>query len=295
MSNENFNWLRAHNRDRYIANLMFKEPARSLLMALHRFDLELAHIPYQVSEPILGEIRLQWWRDQISGYNAHKTRIDHPLGPALQNLLSAHRAPYHCFLAMIDARGFDLTPQAQMQDQQALKIYAQKLYGSLFQIAAALTNTSLSSDLIALCQKAGEVYGICEILKRLPVDYHHERFFLPQDALYTKAETTQPPTGDIAPASPAAPTPEQLRGAYIATCQKLRRDYAALRPKLKSLAPAQRRVFALTALVPAYLDAMDKLSRDENASDMLIKHIPQINPLRQFCSVWLVKYGNFPQ
>ena len=38
---------------------------RDALFALLAFDLELAKTRTVVSEPLLGEIRLQWWQDAI--------------------------------------------------------------------------------------------------------------------------------------------------------------------------------------------------------------------------------------
>ena len=65
-----FETVRAHNPDRYLTALMAPRRVRGSLMALYAFNAELARIPALVSEPALGEIRLQWWRDAVDHMDA---------------------------------------------------------------------------------------------------------------------------------------------------------------------------------------------------------------------------------
>ena len=58
--------VRAADRDRYISALLAPADRRLDLMTLYAFDAELARIATTVSEPLLGEIRLQWWRDALA-------------------------------------------------------------------------------------------------------------------------------------------------------------------------------------------------------------------------------------
>ena len=51
--------------DRYVSALFAPGACREHLFALYAFNVELARIGDQVSEPQLGEIRLQWWRDAL--------------------------------------------------------------------------------------------------------------------------------------------------------------------------------------------------------------------------------------
>ena len=55
--------VRRRDRDRYLSVLYAPAPLRAALFALHGFDLELAGIALGTSEPMIGEIRLAWWRD----------------------------------------------------------------------------------------------------------------------------------------------------------------------------------------------------------------------------------------
>lgn len=66
--------VRRYDPDRYFCDLMAPPEHREALFALHAFELELARIPERVSEPILGAIRLQWWRESLNGIVAQTPR-----------------------------------------------------------------------------------------------------------------------------------------------------------------------------------------------------------------------------
>ena len=55
-----------------------REPVRAgrpaaHLFALYAFNLEIARVREPVSEPMPGEIRLQWWRDALVGAAAARS------------------------------------------------------------------------------------------------------------------------------------------------------------------------------------------------------------------------------
>ena len=51
--------------DRYYAALFAPAAVRDDLIALAAFCGEIARIGRQVSEPVMGEIRITWWRDAL--------------------------------------------------------------------------------------------------------------------------------------------------------------------------------------------------------------------------------------
>lgn len=57
--------VRERDFDRYLATLYAPAPARAGLFALHALDLELAEVVRTTTEPMLGQIRLAWWREQL--------------------------------------------------------------------------------------------------------------------------------------------------------------------------------------------------------------------------------------
>src|SRR6201999_425186 len=59
--------VRAHDFARYASTLFVSPPQRRALLALYAFNTEVCRIPDQVSQPLPGEMRLQWWSDVLAG------------------------------------------------------------------------------------------------------------------------------------------------------------------------------------------------------------------------------------
>jgi len=71
--------VRMRDEDRWLAAQYAPEKERSALIALYAFHCELRKIPGAVSEPPLGEIRLQWWREALQEIRDDKAPRAHPV------------------------------------------------------------------------------------------------------------------------------------------------------------------------------------------------------------------------
>lgn len=71
--------VRARDEDRWLAAGYAAAADARRLVALYAFHCELRRIPAAVSEPPLGEIRLQWQRDALARIRAGKSPGDHPV------------------------------------------------------------------------------------------------------------------------------------------------------------------------------------------------------------------------
>lgn len=60
------NEVRTHDRDRWLATLWMPAAARPAVTAIFALDLVLARIVATTSEPVIGLIRLAWWRDALA-------------------------------------------------------------------------------------------------------------------------------------------------------------------------------------------------------------------------------------
>jgi hypothetical protein len=95
--------------DRYLAALLSPRRARQDLVALAAFFGEMAHIPRAVSDPIIGEIRLQWWRDALANVRAGAA-TGSPVADALGRAIVRHALPEELLLSVIDGRARGLDP-----------------------------------------------------------------------------------------------------------------------------------------------------------------------------------------
>src|SRR5688572_10380433 len=82
--------VREHDQDRYIASLYAPEAQRPALFALYAFSHEISRVRALVSEPLPGEVRLQWWRDLLEG-EAKGEPQGHPVAAALLDAVARYR------------------------------------------------------------------------------------------------------------------------------------------------------------------------------------------------------------
>ncbi len=55
-----------NDRDRFQTALFAPARHREALFALYAFNYEIARVRETITEPMLGQIRLQWWREVIA-------------------------------------------------------------------------------------------------------------------------------------------------------------------------------------------------------------------------------------
>ena len=68
--------------------LFVPQALRPHIHALYAFSLEIARVREIVSEPLLGEIRFQWWRDALDGTGEAGAKAN-PIAAALLDTISS--------------------------------------------------------------------------------------------------------------------------------------------------------------------------------------------------------------
>lgn len=110
--------IRRVDPDRWLSSRFVADPAaRADLMALYAFDHELARAPKVASNPLLGEIRLTWWREVLDEVFEARPVRQHPTAQAMAAVIPRRglaRAPLE---AMIEARyrELDSTPMTELE------------------------------------------------------------------------------------------------------------------------------------------------------------------------------------
>lgn len=176
--------LRQRDPERYGASLYLPQPARKAIITLYAFNAEIAGIASRVSEPLPGEIRLQWWRD-VLGVGDPKDGVagaGSPLSQALLGVIEAHDLPLKLFADLIDARVFDLYHDP-MPDQGSFEGYLGETRASLFNVAGRCVGGEFSPQLAEAAGHAGMAYGIMELLANLARDRASERIYIPSERL----------------------------------------------------------------------------------------------------------------
>src|SRR5882672_10013553 len=128
--------LRRLDHDRYLTTLFAPAAARPRLIALYAFNTEVARVGETVSEPIIGQMRLQWWRDAIAEAASGRPPRKHPVVAGLVDVLASGATPAD-FEPLLVAREQDLDEGAPA-DLAALEAYAEATSATLVRLAARL-------------------------------------------------------------------------------------------------------------------------------------------------------------
>ncbi len=153
--------VRRFDPDRYFSALFAPAPVRPLLFALYAFNHELARIAEVVRDPMMGDIRLQWWRETLQQAREGRPRA-HDVAGALSDLFSRLDLPLQLFDAMLDARAFDSSPEP-FADDAARDAYLDATSGTLMRLAARVLGVGAAQD--ALAGEAGLAYGLAGLIR----------------------------------------------------------------------------------------------------------------------------------
>ncbi len=164
--------------------LLAKPAARPALFALYAFNYEIAKTREVVTETTLGLIRLQWWRDALTGMFEGKTSPKHQVMEPLAEAIGKFGLSKELLEALIYGREFDLEDRLP-SSLQGMANYADYTSTPLLKLAARMTGDTASDDVF---QRVGTAYALTGILRATPLHLVQRRCYLPEDLLH-KAET----------------------------------------------------------------------------------------------------------
>lgn len=119
--------------DRFAAVLAVPLAAREVLLPIYAFNVEVARAPWVASEPMIGEMRLQWWRDALEEIEDGKPVRKHEVTTPLAGVLDADGALV--LDKLIQARRWDLYTEA-FEDADHFSDYLNATGGGLMWTAA---------------------------------------------------------------------------------------------------------------------------------------------------------------
>ena len=253
---------RSGDPDRALAALFAPREARAGLLALYALNVELARIAEQVSEPELGAIRLQWWREALERA-AKGEATGHPVADALGATLRKRKLSLARIAALIDTRAFDIATKI-MPDWNALEAYLKGTAGALFALGAESLGAG-GPSLEPASSQAGLAYGLTGLMRALPVHAASGRVYLPADALMRHGTSSERVL--------AGTTGEGLLAVLAALRRKAKDALGEARRHVAQLDPSAQAAFLPLCLVEPYLAALGKRGRDP------LREIADINPL----------------
>ena len=170
--------LRRHDRDRYLTGLFAPAARREALFALYAFNLEVARTAEAVSEPMLGQIRLQWWREALDEIYAGRPRR-HEVTLPLAAAVRTHGLTRRHFEALIDARAFDLDEEAP-ETMARLEAYAEATSAGLVLLALEVLGAEGEASRAA-GRHVGIAWALTGLLRAVPFHARLKRLYLPRE------------------------------------------------------------------------------------------------------------------
>jgi 15-cis-phytoene synthase len=263
---------RNYEPERYLAATLAPAQHRNALIALAAFAGDLRRIPATVKEPMLGEIRLQWWRDSLETL-ATGGRTSAPIADALGDAIAAYGLPVPVLMAMTEVRAFDLYGDA-MPDQAALDGYLAKTEAAPFELALRVLGAP-AGHAGALALAAGRAFGLTRLLAMLPAYLSRECTPLPATLLAQHEITSEILSrGEMTVA---------VRPLIDALAVDISATVATLRPQIGALPRAQRTALLPLATVAAYLRACRADTRQP------LRDIADLAPLNR---VWRIGWAH---
>ena len=171
--------MRRHDRDRFQTALFAPAARREALFALYAFNYEIARVRERVTEPMLGQMRLQWWRENIAAAFAGGPVRNHPVVEALTATIRDIALTRGHFDRMIDAREADLADEPP-GSLAALEEYAEATSVRLVYLALeALEVRDPTAGEAA--HHIGIAYALAGLLRAMPFHARAGRCLIPAE------------------------------------------------------------------------------------------------------------------
>jgi len=172
--------VRSHDFARYASTLFVPAAERRALLALYAFNVEIVRVRDQVTQPLPGEIRLQWWTDMLEGH-VHGSAEGNPVAAELLAAIRGHDLPVEPLLRLVEEHQFDLYNDP-MPTMAALEGYLAGTCSALFALAAQVA-AGPSSAIDHLARHAGLAQGMAQVIANLPRDASRRQLFVPRELL----------------------------------------------------------------------------------------------------------------
>ncbi|WP_342075873.1 squalene/phytoene synthase family protein [Yoonia sp. SS1-5] len=147
--------------ERFRAAMAAPLPARRILFPLYAFNVEVARAPWVTEEPMIAEMRLQWWRDALEEIAAQGNVRRHDVVDALADVLDPPGAA--ALDRLVAARRWDIYKDP-FEDPAHFDDYINATSGALMWTAARLLGEAEESVVAPF----GYAVGVANFFRAIP-------------------------------------------------------------------------------------------------------------------------------
>jgi phytoene synthase len=155
--------VRRGDPDRFLAVMAAPLALRGPLFVLYAFNLEVARAPWVTREPMIAEMRLQFWADVLDEAAGDATPRAHEVAGPLAELIRARDVPVQLLTGLVAARRFDIGTDGHAS-REAFDRYLDQTSGNL--VAAALCIAGVRDPSVAA--DAGWAFGLAALFRAVP-------------------------------------------------------------------------------------------------------------------------------
>jgi phytoene synthase len=257
--------VRTHDFARYASTLFVATDLRRALLALYAFNAEISRVREHVTQPLSGEVRMQWWTDMLAGAG-HGGVEGNPVAAELLLTIRNFHLPVEPLTRLIEEHQFDLYNDP-MPSMAALEGYINDTAAALFMLAAGIAARP-SPEIEHLARHAGLAQGFAQVIANLPLDASRRQLFVPQQVLQRHGS-------DIGEVFAGKQTP-RLRAAIDQLLGDARTHLDTAFELLAVVPPEVRPIFLPLALVARDLVRMSRADADP--------FVPRVTP--RFSNLW---------
>ena len=204
--------VRRVDPDRWLATRFIADPrARADVIALYGLNYELARVAGGVSNALMGEIRLTWWREAMEEIAVGKPPRKHPNVEAL----AASGFDPSALAVLTDARFVDLD-EGPLKDEAAVLAYIDGTAGALAVLAARRLDSRADPHAVKGAARAWGLAGLLRLKQagrsRLPEDWTQEQV---KQRVQTQLRAARGEVKRLPVAAFPAVAPAALARAYV--------------------------------------------------------------------------------
>ena len=167
------NLVRRGDYDRFLAIMSAPIKKRGALFIIFAFNLEVVRAPWVTKEPMISEMRLQWWLDSINEIYEGNTVKKHEVISPLAKLIKDQDLPKDLFINLINARRWDIYKKPHVH-AFAFDDYIMATSGNLMALACLAIGMPISD--LNSAKEYGYGDGVARLFVAIPILEENNRY-----------------------------------------------------------------------------------------------------------------------
>ncbi|MEM9988096.1 MAG: squalene/phytoene synthase family protein, partial [Pseudomonadota bacterium] len=153
--------------DHLLALPFMPEDKRAGALSILAFTAELREVPLRVTDPLLGAIRLEWWREALEEVFGNRPARRHPLVIALQTTLSSQPPLKPLLSEVIEGTALFLEAGEVTSPEEALRLFKVHDGARSGLLYHYLTMAQHGEERRHLFERVGALYGLSRAVLNL--------------------------------------------------------------------------------------------------------------------------------